>query len=72
MVAPRHTLQPDRGTSGTYVSSRVPQLAGLYGPATVLTHSYGGLPATEAGAADHVSRMGREPNPAHPSHRGAP
>ncbi|GCB51980.1 hypothetical protein SNL152K_9336 [Streptomyces sp. NL15-2K] len=50
----------------------MPQLAGLYGPATVLTHSYGGLPATEAGAADHVSRMGREPNPAHPSHRGAP
>ncbi|MGV9454453.1 alpha/beta fold hydrolase [Streptomyces sp. NPDC003635] len=48
-----------RNTAGMYDDARVvrAKLAGLDGPVTVLAHSYGGLPVTEAGAAPHVSRL---------------
>ncbi|GGN91238.1 hypothetical protein GCM10011579_087900 [Streptomyces albiflavescens] len=55
---PSASADPDN-TAGMYDDAHVvrEKLAGLDGPVTVLAHSYGGLPATEAGAADNVSRL---------------
>jgi pimeloyl-ACP methyl ester carboxylesterase len=54
---PSASADPDN-TAGMYDDARVirEKLAGLDGPVTVLAHSYGGLPATEA-AAPNVSRL---------------
>lgn len=55
---PSASADPDN-TAGMYDDARVirEKLAGIDGPVTVLAHSYGGLPATEAGAAPGVSRL---------------
>ncbi|MEV0175520.1 alpha/beta hydrolase [Streptomyces sp. NPDC050803] len=48
-----------RNTAGMYDDARVirEKLAGIDAPVTVLAHSYGGIPATEAGTAPNVSRL---------------
>ncbi|WP_433455114.1 alpha/beta hydrolase [Streptomyces sp. CA-142005] len=56
---PSASADPEN-TAGMYDDARVvhERLAGIDGPVTVLAHSYGGLPATEAAAgAANVSRL---------------
>ncbi|WP_405883524.1 alpha/beta hydrolase [Streptomyces sp. NBC_01136] len=56
---PSSSADPDN-TAGMYDDAREirRRLDGISGPVTVLAHSYGGLPATEAaGGADNVERL---------------